>query len=840
MGSAISIGTTGLTASEKQMDVIGNNLANSNTVGFKAGNTYFASMFNQSLSSSGSMAVGQGVKVAAVATQFSQGSFETTGNATDLAIDGEGFFVVKDANGAAYYTRAGAFHVSKEGLLVDGNNYKVQGFSADTEAEKPQDISFDKAMSKAKATTEISLGANLDDNTPCGERFNVSQNVFDSRGQIHNLSIAFLKTEGNGIWGFDAKLDGTNLSDAKEQQASGLAFDGNGALLGMFKSIVEGVPVAGSATGGAIVSTTVTKPGQLYKTATGIILTKGPVGGWTVTDPGYKNAIAWQETIDGKEVLKVDLDGKGGSDIDFDLGASGASSGNTTEVATVTFASPLAIGDTITIAGRIFTATAAATAAQVATAFAGGAAEGGTMSGTLTGYTASAGTEAGSTLFTSTTVGTNVADLTATGTAEAPISVYVQGGATEVATMTFADILVGETIIIAGRTFTAGASGATAAQVAAAFVGGTAEGGTMSGTLTGYTASAGTEAGSTLFTSTAVGTNVDDLTATGTAEAPISVYVQGGATEVATMTFADLLVGETIIIADQTFTAATGGATAAQVATAFAGGVEGTVAGGTLSGTLTGYTASAGTAAGSTLFTSTTVGTNVADLTATVTGTAAPSYAYVQGGAATTTNKWLAGDTVTFGVTKTDADPADVTLCFGALSSNPNGEVSTIGLTSGTGATTKNKINWDLVGNTAEAVSGYASPSVLKSLSDNGYTFGILKSINVENNGVINCFFTNGQTSKLGQLILASFRDPSGLTKIGNYFGATSSSAEAITNKAGSSGLGEIKNHSLEISNTDVAKEFINMITAQRAYQASSRIITTADQMLTELMNIKR
>ena len=531
MGSAISIGTTGLTASEKQMDVIGNNLANSNTVGFKAGNTYFASMFNQSLSSSGSMAVGQGVKVAAVATQFSQGSFETTGNATDLAIDGEGFFVVKDANGAAYYTRAGAFHVSKEGLLVDGNNYKVQGFSADTEAEKPQDISFDKAMSKAKATTEISLGANLDDNTPCGERFNVSQNVFDSRGQIHNLSITFLKTEGNGMWGFDAKLDGTNLSDATEQQASGVTFDSNGALLGMFKSTIDGDPVVVSA-GGAIAS--VTKPGQLYKTATGIELTKGTVGGWTVTapggigtDPGYENAIAWQETIDGKEVLKVDLDGKGGSDITFDLGA-------------------------------------------------------------------------------------------------------------------------------------------------------------------------------------------------------------------------------------------------------------------------------------------------------------------------TTGNAWLAGNTVTFGVTKTDADLADVTLCFGALSSNPNGEVSTIGLTSGTGATTKNKINWDLVGNTAEAVSGYASPSVLKSLSDNGYTFGILKSINVENNGVINCFFTNGQTSKLGQLILASFRDPSGLTRIGNYFGATSSSGDAIPNKAGSSGLGEIKNHSLEISNTDVAKEFINMITAQRAYQASSRIITTADQMLTELMNIKR
>lgn len=545
MGSAISIGTTGLTASSKQMDVIGNNLANSNTLGFKAGNTYFASMLNQSLSSSGAMAVGQGVAVAAITTQFSQGSFETTGNATDLAIDGDGFFVVKDANDAAYYTRAGAFHVSKEGLLVDGNNYKVQGFSAssaalsvstDTAVEKPQDISFDNAMSNAKATTEVSIGANLDDTTLYGEKFNVSQNVFDSRGQIHNLSITFLKTEGNGVWGFDAKLDDTNLSDATEQQASGLAFDKNGALLGMFKGDIPiagaGAPVAAIGTGatvGAIASTTVTKTGQLYKDATGIKLTKGASAGvWTVTTPaGYEHAIAWQEASGVNEILKVDLDGKGGSDITFDLGA-------------------------------------------------------------------------------------------------------------------------------------------------------------------------------------------------------------------------------------------------------------------------------------------------------------------------TIANGWLAGNTVTFGVVKTDVAPMDVTLSFGPLSSNPNGEASTIGLTSGIGASTKNKINWDLVGDTAKTITGYASSSVLKSLSDNGYTFGVLQSMNVENDGVINGFFTNGQTSKLGQFILASFRDPSGLKKIGNYFGATSSSGDAITNKAGSSGLGEIMNHSLEISNTDVAKEFINMITAQRAYQASSRIITTADQMLTELMNIKR
>ncbi|MCE5264247.1 MAG: flagellar hook-basal body complex protein [Deltaproteobacteria bacterium] len=648
MGSAISIGTTGLSASSKQMDVIGNNLANSNTLGFKAGNTYFASMLNQSLSSSGSMAVGQGVIVAAIDTQFTQGSFETTGNATDLAIDGEGFFVVKDSDGASYYTRAGEFHINKEGLLADVNNYIVQGISVsqatgtDTGVEMTQDISFDNAMSNARATTEISVGANLDDNTEYGESFNVSQNVFDSRGQIHNLSITFLKTEGNGMWGFDAKLDGTNLSDATEQQASGLTFDKDGELLGMYQGSIPaagaGAPAAAIGTGltvGTIVGTTVTKPGQIFKNAAGISLTKeAPTGVWTVTNPaGYDNAVAWQEAEGSNNVLKVDMDGQGGADIVFDLGATSTMS---TEVATMTFAGPLTAGDTITVAGRTFTATGAATAAQVATAFAGGAVVNGAMSGTLTGYTAAAG------------------------------------------------------------------------------------------------------------------------------------------------------------------------------------------------------------APGVTVFTSTTPGANVGDLTAAVTGTAvAPGYAYVQGGSAVP-NQWSAGNTVTFNVVKTDVPLTDVSLTFGPLSENLSGEASTIGLPTGTGATAQNKINWNLVGDGAKTITSYASSSVLKSLSDDGYTYGVLKNINVESDGIITGSFTNGQTSNLGQIVLASFPDSSGLRKIGNYFGATTSSGEAITNRAGSGGLGEIMNHSLEISNTDVAKEFINMITAQRAYQANSRVITTADQMLTELMNIKR
>ena len=87
---------------------------------------------------------------------------------------------------------------------------------------------------------------------------------------------------------------------------------------------------------------------------------------------------------------------------------------------------------------------------------------------------------------------------------------------------------------------------------------------------------------------------------------------------------------------------------------------------------------------------------------------------------------------------------------------------------------------------------------------------------------------------------VAYFQDQSALKKNGNYFGETTGSGKATPNPAGAGGLGEIQSNSLEVSNTDVSKEFINMIAAQRAYQASAKIITVSDQMLTELMNIKR
>ena len=633
MGSAISIGTTGLTASSKQMDVIGNNLANASTLGFKAGGTFFASMLNQSLAGSGAMSVGQGVAVASISTQFAQGSFENTPNATDMAIDGNGFFIVKDTEGALYYTRAGAFHINKEGNLVDNTDYKVQGYNLfssaatvgtdNNDVQLADDISLSNVQSTASATAKISVGANLDEAAGYGGKFNVTQTVFDSKGAMHNLSITFQKTEVSGMWGFDATLDG-NLSDTTAQSACGITFDSNGALLGLYRGDINNtltwggghVANAVETAAGTIGATTVNNAQELHPAASGIVLTKSGANTWTVTNAaGYPRATA-TEAVAG--TLTVDLDSNEGTGADI----------------TFTLAGLWAVADKLT-----FDVAIAPTSGAIV----------GTPTISKPGQ-----------LYKDTTVATGPIKLTKA--AQTAWTVTANGGYTN----------------------------AMAWQE----------------------------------------TSSDGL------EEYLKVDLDGKG-------------GSDIVF----------------------------------------------------------------DL------------------GATTGNLWVATDTIAFDVNKTDAASLDPVLTFGDL-----GNGATIGVSTGS----QNQITWDLVGDTAQAVTGYASTSVVKSLYSDGYSSGVLKGLSVGSDGIISGFFTNGQTSNLAQIVLADFPNTAALKKVGNYFGMTNDSGAAITNAPGSRGLGSILSNSLEMSNTDVAKEFVNMITAQRAYQASAKVITTADQMLSVLMNIKQ
>lgn len=138
------------------------------------------------------------------------------------------------------------------------------------------------------------------------------------------------------------------------------------------------------------------------------------------------------------------------------------------------------------------------------------------------------------------------------------------------------------------------------------------------------------------------------------------------------------------------------------------------------------------------------------------------------------------------------------------------------------------------------AITSYAGESTVQMAKD-GYGAGTLDSKYIDTTGVIVGTFTNGQTKVLGQVALATFNNPSGLNKVGdNLFTKSVNSGDAEIGTSGSGGRGTFNPGSLEMSNVDLAQEFSNMIITQRGFQANSKIITTTDQMLEELANLKR
>ncbi len=190
--SALNSGLSGLTAYGNQMSVIGNNLANSNTIGYKGSRTIFSDMLSSQVSSAGgSSQIGRGVNTYSVDNVFSQGSLESTNSPTDLAIEGTGFFVVGDpSTEGSYYTRAGSFSFDEQGYMVNSEGYRVQGYQLDEDENAIgtiQDIMVEKSsLSPAVATTEIEVSTNLnsDASTFAATAKGTGQTVADTAGNI--------------------------------------------------------------------------------------------------------------------------------------------------------------------------------------------------------------------------------------------------------------------------------------------------------------------------------------------------------------------------------------------------------------------------------------------------------------------------------------------------------------------------------------------------------------------------------------------------------------------------------------------------------------------------------
>lgn len=202
----------------------------------------------------------------------------------------------------------------------------------------------------------------------------------------------------------------------------------------------------------------------------------------------------------------------------------------------------------------------------------------------------------------------------------------------------------------------------------------------------------------------------------------------------------------------------------------------------------------------------------------------------VSGGPATGTTE-IAGGALTF-----DAN--------GALTTNT---LSTSGTVSFNGATAAQPLNIDLGNPTSTGGTGltgltqYGSPSTVAAQSQDGYTSGSLSGVKIDSDGVVNGVYTNGQTIAAGQLAIAKFQSNDGLGRAGhNLWVATNDSGDAALGAVGQGGRAALVSGSLEQSNVDVTQQFVELISHQRAFQANSKTITTADQMLQELMTIKQ
>jgi flagellar hook protein FlgE len=155
-------------------------------------------------------------------------------------------------------------------------------------------------------------------------------------------------------------------------------------------------------------------------------------------------------------------------------------------------------------------------------------------------------------------------------------------------------------------------------------------------------------------------------------------------------------------------------------------------------------------------------------------------------------------------------------------------------------------LNWDIFDTAATPASNgditqYASASTTTFQTQNGYTSGVLRGVDVDEEGVVTGIYSNGQLTPLFQLALADFANYGGLQKLGqNLYQESRASGQALPGTPQAGALGAISPQTIEMSNVDLAQEFVKMITTQRAFQANSRVITTSDEILSELINLKR
>jgi len=266
--NALFIGASGLSSFGEAVRIVGDNIANVNSLGFKSQNVNFSDVLSQTVGvtrSNIANQVGNGVRIGSITRDQQQGSLQNTTSPTDMAINGNGLFALRDpATDSLVYSRAGAFILDKDFNLINAQGNVVQGFAVDDVTGRAignvTDITFANLAAQAQATTGVTAGVTLDSNAtvlPTGTVFDPADpatfhykaevNVFDSLGQTHPVSLQFTKmglnAAGNIVWDWHASVDGAEIGGTP-----GLATEiGTPTASGVTAGVVD-TPLSGTQT----------------------------------------------------------------------------------------------------------------------------------------------------------------------------------------------------------------------------------------------------------------------------------------------------------------------------------------------------------------------------------------------------------------------------------------------------------------------------------------------------------------------------------------------------------------------------------------------------------------
>ena len=808
VSSSLYASISGLSTMGNAMSVLGDNVSNVNTIAFKSSRATFQDVLSQSVATAaGAAQVGRGVTLTTIDGIFAQGSFESTSTPTDLAIGGQGFFMLRAPGSAEadMYTRAGEFRFDNAGNLVNPTGNFVQGWTIDPTSGEVQGTIGDINLGKSTppvATTNVQVIANVDSrkNNETTEQnlfdawngtnpaqavptppiasnayeYTTAIKAYDAKGASHDLTVYFDRTTKDNQWEF---LVTCNPVEDKRVLSTGLdaagVLNGTNDLASIYTPDTTYNYVNHKGAGALLY-------GKIDFSTSGAI---DKIAAWDVppdgmVDPAQNtNRITLSST---DQYYSFDTNFTGAltnQKIALNLGA--RYSGALTSIPQVLVSGSGGYTDagiTPITKETLLANVKDSTGASVITA-------GLTVS--WTGYRNNGAVVSGSYTYTA---GDKVQDLLDKMNANDPGA----GGPPPV----YTGFNCTCTIDAAGRIVMTDNSSGPSGLAVSTFGFSTAVNPFGSTTLTTNTFNVTTVKKQVVSTARALSGGATSPPIT--ADTPLTSVYNGG-----------LLTNATIL----TFTGHTSG-NPPQTVTA-APFIVGTDYGPPL-------TAKTNT---------------VRDLLSWLENTF-DAEASIDGAGRLVLTDRVADATGGYG------SLLDVTAAGSSTAINPFGAAAYTAVAAHTNGEdgSRDGITTSLnFSNEALSTTQYANSSTTIFQDQNGFAAGFLQSVSVDTKGVITGNYSNGQVLAKAQVALASFNNLAGLMKEGgNVFRQTTASGAPVTGAAGTNGLGSISPNSLEQSNVDLGAEFVKLITTQRGFQANSKIITTTDEMLADLINIKR